>query len=74
MENIDKNIPIPTRVKRRPGESVKLIASMDIGDSVFFKDQNTWVVYNRYFNVAKRQGRHIMVRAVDGGTRMWRDE
>lgn len=56
------------------GVNARLIESMQVGDSVFFKDQATWSVYSRYFNVAKRQGKHIIVRSVDGGTRMWRDK
>lgn len=69
---IEKGIPIPpaTRGGRGGGGSVSpIIKQMKVGDSIFFKGKKS-----TGFSWVRRRHRPMVftVRAMNGGTRMWR--
>jgi len=74
MVKIDKDVPLPTSKAIYNTGNNRIIKSMEVGDSMFFPDANNWTIYQRFFNIAKRLGKHIVVRKVEGGVRMWRDK
>ena len=77
---IDRGVPIPkTNLSRKPmyktvTRTLELLEAMKpIQDSVFFEGASTQEIYNKYNNPALRHGMAIIVRKVDGGTRLWRE-
>lgn len=68
-QKIDKNIPAPT------ARGKYNFSSLCVGDSIFFEglghDSNPVAAAKRF---ARRNGKKITVRKVQGGIRVWRIE
>jgi len=63
---IEKNVPMPVRRGAYP------IAEMEVGDSFFFDgdEKKARAVRSSAFNL--KDGHTYVIRAVDGGYRLWR--
>lgn len=74
---IEKNIPLdqPKVFRGKSGRcSAYPFTAMEIGDSVFYPDQNTETgrAYDYSQKVGKRQGKQFQGSNVEGGVRIWR--
>lgn len=74
MYAIDTNIPVPTKTKRaRTHWAIKYPwHKLDRGDSFFVPDGNLKSLRSSASMQKGRTGRKYLVRAVDGGVRIWR--
>lgn len=68
---IEKGVPIKAF---RFSQNTELLKKMEIGDSIFFKEDNSSNIRNSFYSIAKRVGIKILVRRVEGGCRLWRVE
>jgi len=74
MENLKIEKGIPVKKFYEKGMTA-LLGKMEVGDSVFFDGQiDTTHMRNRSYGIAKRLGMKIVVRKVEGGSRLWRIE
>jgi len=68
---IDKDIPVPETTRARKWPFIE----MDIGDSVFFaEEQVNGKAYRAAMSVGRRQHRKYVARREDQGLRIWRSE
>jgi hypothetical protein len=68
---IDKDIPVPESTRARKWPFIE----MDIGDSVFFaEEQVNGKAYRAAMSVGRRQHRKYVARREDEGLRIWRSE
>ena len=68
---IDKDIPVPKSTRARKWPFIE----MDIGDSVFFaEEQVNGKAYRAAMSVGRRQHRKYVARREDQGLRIWRSE
>jgi hypothetical protein len=68
---IDKDIPVPKSTRARKWPFIE----MDIGDSVFFaEEQVNGKAYRAAMSVGRRQHRKYVARREDEGLRIWRSE
>jgi len=72
---IEKNIPIPPKIRGRAGEMAVALAPLEVGDSFTFEDDANKNYQHRISYTAKRMGIKITVRLIgERRYRAWRIE
>lgn len=70
---IEKNIPVPPKLKGKAAEVAVILGSMDVGDSFVFDDVPNKNEQHRIQYVAKKLGIRTTIRLIGTGQyRAWR--
>ena len=70
---IETGVPIPNR-GRKLGKECVTFRKLEVGQSFFVPDKLSRKIEQRLRMCASREKKKIIIRNVDGGTRVWRGQ